>query len=475
MLLKRILSAVACCGLLAAAGSCRKDSPAPEPEPEPDPTVFDADVVYDYDDSYFINPEKGMYLTNVYYFRNGEVPEAASVEHMRSFRDRNMSLSFSQFYLIDFLERELSGEVLSTIRDDFENHRAAGLKTIVRFCYNYTGAESDSEKEPEVDLVLRHVEQVKPLLREYSDIIYVMQAGFIGSWGEWSISTHFKNDSDRRKVVDALLDALPVTRQIALRTPSFKTRVFDTKLRDTITLATAFDGSPLSRVGGHNDCFLANASDAGTFGSSVGRVLWQSETRYTIMGGETCIPDPSYCNCTGGMKALEDYHWSYLNSAYNTKALALLEEDGCMEDIYKRLGYRLSLEKAAFDGKWTANGQIRIRINVKNNGFASLMNPRLVEFVIEKKNDKSIKTVIPTETDPRYWQAGTVSFWDSIIDLPETLQEGEEYNLYLNLPDPAPTLYANPEFSVRLANKDMWDEFQGYNLIYSFTAENKNN
>ena len=301
------LSAGICCGVIAAAGSCGKDAPS-------DP--FAPDYIYEYDDTDFINPERGMYQTNVYYFRDGEIPSAASVEHMRSFRERNMSLSFSQFYLMDFLEDELSPEVLATIRDDFRNHRAAGLKTIVRFCYNYTGTESDSPKEPEVDLVLRHIEQVKPLLQEYSDIIYVLQAGFIGSWGEWSISTHFGKDSDRRRVVDALLDALPPTRQIQLRTPAFKRRVFGSKLRDTITLATAFDGSPLSRVGGHNDCFLANGSDAGTYSSDADRILWEYDTRYTIMGGETCIPDPKYCNCTGGIESLETYHWSYLNRAH---------------------------------------------------------------------------------------------------------------------------------------------------------------
>lgn len=467
MLEKRILSAVICCGLVAAAGSCRKDS---SDTPDPDPFGFEADAVYEYDDSYFINPEKGMYLTNVYYFRDGDVPPAVSVEKMRSIRDRNMSLSFSQFYLCDFLEEELSPAVLNTIKEDFERHRAAGLKTIVRFCYNYTGTESDSPKEPEVDRVLRHIEQVKPLLREYADIIYVMQAGFIGSWGEWSISTHFRKDSDRRKVVDALLDALPPSRQIQLRTPAFKTRVFGTKLRDTITLATAFDGSPLSRVGGHNDCFLANGSDAGTYGSEVDRILWQNDTRYTIMGGETCIPDAKYCNCTGGIRNMEDYHWSYLNSAYNVKALALLEDEGCLEDVYKRLGYRLSLEKAAFDGKWEAGGSMHVRLAVKNNGFASLMNPRLVEFVIERE-DGSERVIIPTDKDPRYWQAGTTTRWDTRIDLPETLVAGTSYRLYLNLPDPAPTLHDNPEFSVRLANKDMWDTEKGYNLIYSFTAE----
>ena len=458
-----LLPYVACCGLLAAAGACGKSAPEAGDHP--------GEVTYTYDDTYFINPEKGMYLTNVYYFRDGNVPEAVPVDYMRFFRAKNMSLSFSQFYLMDFMEKELSDAVLATIRDDFARHRDAGLKTIVRFCYTYTGTESDEPKEPEVDLVLRHIAQVKPLLQEYADIIYVLQAGFIGSWGEWSFTTHFGDDADRTRVIEALLDALPPTRQVALRTPSFKTRVLGTKLRDSVTVATAFDGSANSRIGGHNDCFLASGNDAGTYLTNVDRALWRADTRYTIMGGETCIPDPDYCNCENAYDNLVRYHWSYLNSAYNTRSLRLLEDGGCLEDVYRRLGYRLYLEKAAFTGDWKAGGTIRMEAVMCNGGFASLMNPRRMELVVDNPEDPGDIAVIPLETDPRRWQGGSRNLWVETFTLPAGLRPRTQYRLYLNLPDPAETLYGRPEFSVRLANTGMWDAERGYNLIDTFTTQ----
>ena len=40
-----------------------------------------------------------------------------------------------------------------------------------------------------------------------------------------------------------------------------------------------------------------------------------------------------------------------------------------------------------------------------------------------------------------------------------------EYGVYINLPDPYPTIHDNPMFSVRFANKDIWDEKTGYNYL----------
>lgn len=465
-----------CAASLALLVSCHQETGVEEAVPQEletgvDEGSFVPDVVYGYDDTAFINPERGMYLTNVYYFRDGKVPPAASVAAMRKLRDSNMSLTFSQFYLMDFLESELSDAVLKTIQTDFANHRKAGLKTIVRFCYDYTGTEGRSPKEPEVELVLRHIEQVAPLLGEYSDIIYVLQAGFIGSWGEWSISTHFSKDSDRSRVVDALLAALPKDRQIQLRTPAFKRRVFGTKVRDTITVATAFDGSDLSRVGGHNDCFLANGSDAGTYADEADKLQWEHDTRYTIMGGETCIPDRTYCNCERGIRSLERFHWSYLNSAYNTKCLDIFRDEGCLEEVYKRLGYRLYLEKASFGDDLRPGGVIDLKLMVCNDGFASLMNPRQVEIVLRKHGSSAPLQIYSLDVDPRRVFSGSKALWQERLRLPLSVKSGEMYDVLLNLPDPAPALYGNPDFSVRLANTDVWEVSTGYNHIHTFTVK----
>ena len=46
-----------------------------------------------------------------------------------------------------------------------------------------------------------------------------------------------------------------------------------------------------------------------------------------------------------------------------------------------------------------------------------------------------------------------------------------EYNVYLNLPDPYASLHDNPDFSIRLANLNVWEETTGYNLLTTVTVK----
>ena len=151
------------------------------------------------------------------------------------------------------------------------------------------------KEDPEVSIVLRHVEQLKPLLQKNEDVIFVMQAGFVGTWGEWYYTGHFNfqpsQNADylpRKQLTEALLDALPASRQIELRTPQFKMRMYGLSVKDTLTAGTAHNGSPESRLAGHNDCFGASVNDYGTFDNETkDREFWKADSRYTIMGGET--------------------------------------------------------------------------------------------------------------------------------------------------------------------------------------------
>ena len=71
------------------------------------------------------------------------------------------------------------------------------------------------------------------------------------------------------------------------------------------------------------------------------------------------------------------------------------------------------------------------------------------------------------DVDPRYWFAGEKHILDKTIKLPA--DASGKCTLYLNLPDPKPTLHDNPLYSIRLANDDVWEEETGYNKVAEFT------
>ena len=73
-----------------------------------------------------------------------------------------------------------------------------------------------------------------------------LQAGFIGTWGEWYFSKNYATlqsdgsysptaaqQTNRMKIIAALLDALPANRMLQLRTPNFKMVSFIVKLEST--------------------------------------------------------------------------------------------------------------------------------------------------------------------------------------------------------------------------------------------------
>ena len=141
------------------------------------------------------------------------------------------------------------------------------------------------------------------------------------------------------------------------------------------------------------------------------------------------------------------------------------ESDGCMDEVKRRLGYRLSLADV-YHSEPAAGAEMRVALRIKNSGFAAPVNPRAVELILVDGNGK--KTVYEmNDIDPRFWFAGKTTIIDQMIDIPA--DAAGQCTLYINLPDPKPVLHGNPDFSIRLANEDVWDSSTGYNKVMEFT------
>lgn len=420
------------------------------------------------------NPERGFYSQTTFYNTSGTL-NAAVVKSTRIF-GRSLHLIF--FYLTDYIDCDIAPEYIAKMQETFDTLRAGGGKAIVRFGYKDSMDASAAPWDASQAWTARHIEQVTPILRENADVIYVVQAGFIGAWGEWHTSSGFTMGTDqgyadaKRVVIDGLLKALPKERQVEVRTPSYKMKMFDVALADTLTLTTAHNGSDLARVGGHNDCFLASTNDYGTFHNKRGKgdwLFWDAETRYTIMGGETCGTGAGLHHCENAISRMAEQHWSYLNINYHSGVVGGWKENGCFAEISARLGYRLVLQNAFFtpDNQVKAGGDYRVVMNILNDGWAAPMNPRGVELVLIDSNNKEYRYKI--NSDPRRWFEGTLITLDTTITLPDHLPEGK-CKLYLNLPDGDERLATNPLYSIRLLNKNIWNKERGYNLLNAFNV-----
>ena len=459
--------------LAVACGKTPDPEPTPGPEPEPEPVILLETVTYQASDENFPNPERGFYGA-------AEVHSAdkrgLSQTSMNSARTQGRTLYLLEFHLTDYVASDISDDYLETIRARFKSLREGGVKCILRFCYSNGFDEKDKPWDATPEQVSRHIAQLKPLIQEYYDVIMVVQAGFIGSWGEWYYTENFKDNASRRNLVNELLDAVPEQRQIELRTPFYKMSLFGLKLADTLTLAEAHQPTTKARLGGHNDCYLSSATDVGTFNNTNERKFWGAESLFTIMGGESCEL-AEYCHCQpdteknryhGALKDLAIYHFTYLNNGYHQSVLRRWRDEGCMEEIKRRLGYRYVLDEGKFTKEPKAGKSFEIELTLHNEGFAPAQNPRDAELVLTDASGQVVKTW-PLESDPRYWMPEEQTIIKQTLTLPDGISG--TMTLYLNLPDPCETLHDNPLFSIRLANTGVWKEDTGYNQLYSFTIK----
>lgn len=426
------------------------------------------EVNYIETDTVIVNPERGFYSQVEYYSSSSKTALTAATVNTHRYLGR--SLILTMYYLDSFIDKPISNEFLTLIDKNMKAIREGGCKCIVRFAY--TSSESKKPWDAPQNIVLEHIQQLAPYLRENSDVIYVVQAGFVGVWGEWYYTSNFimspiKPDdfAPRRAVLDALLLALPKDRMICVRTPEFKVKCFNITYTDSITESTAYSQTDLARLACHNDCFLADGSDMGTFPTSQQKLFWEKESKYTVMGGETCVPS-TYSQCENAILQMEKYHWSYLNSGYNGTVLNSWKTTGCMDEINRRLGYRFVLQQGQFTENPVAGQKFRMKLTLKNVGFASPANPRNVELIFASSGDTIMYKL---NDDPRRWYAGITQniLFEDILPLS---MKGKSYNIYLNLPDPYASLATRSEYSIGFANKNVWNKNTGFNKLHSITV-----
>ena len=427
-------------------------------------------VDYTESDSIFTNPERGFYTFQEFRSNNDNV---MTLNYLKNLRANAISLVYTTYTMPDYRDQLIPQEFLERIRDNMELLREGGCKTVLRF--RYTSSTSDTPWDAPEDMVHEHIRQLTPLLQDYSDVILVLEAGFIGVWGEWYYTENFiyRPSEDeygpRRLLLDALLEALPTNRMICVRYPAAKLYSFGLHHTDTLTRETAYNGSTLSRVAFHNDCFLADQDDRGTFGGNRNfRNYWANESKYVAMGGETCGVS-SYSACPNALLDMAKYHWTFMNTSYHPSVIGQWTSDGCMPEIRRRLGYRFVLNYGEFSKKAEAGNKFEIKLNLKNVGFAAPFNPRDLEVVFVSTTSEDIFTFKLVE-DPRFWFPNESIVVKTQFDLPQNMPLGM-YDVFLNLPDPEPTLNANKDFSIRLANDHMWDAETGMNKIHSLQVQ----
>lgn len=413
-----------------------------------------AEVTYRRSGTTFANPERGLYQQ----FTARSERRLLSFERLLKLRESGMTLLLRMYYLEKFRDRDISAAQLKLIQEDFAVIRQAGCKCILRFAYAHNMGVPDAP----LNVVLRHIEQLQPILQENADVIAVVQAGFIGPWGEWHNSSHgLESKRAMRTIALRLLEALPPFRCIQVRTPRYKWAILGSS--EPLDQTQAFSDEPEARIGHHNDCFLADSTDAGTYRiermAEEKRYLAQ-DTQYLPMGGETCAVS-EFTAVDNARAEMRRFHWSYLNSEFHPRVLAEWKEQGFLTEVSQRLGYRLCLHSSSCPSQACPKGSWSLTLRMENLGWAAPFNRRSF-LVVLKQPGAAAGYAAPVPFDLRCLLPGQTTNVRFEAGIPADMPAGR-YEVHLWLPDPAERLLPRQEYAIRLANENMWTEDTGTN------------
>jgi hypothetical protein len=418
---------------------------------------------YEVDESPFSNPERGFYLYSNLLKLDDDIGGR---------REDGHTLIWGRIDMREYRDvPSLPESFLAAVDSGFIIARDQGMKVIVRGSYGSKGPGGDytTYQDPPQGHIESHIEQLAPIFAAHADVIALFEAGFIGPWGEWH-GTEIAQDYDLgREVLFHLLDHTPAERMVLVRNPHLKQQIFKQSGGGYAVVddGNAYSGARVARVGHHNDCFLSSPDDYGTYGQNEMTQAEEEEyvageTQYTAFGGETCHPHARN-DCGPAIAALETLKGSYLNRGYHRGVLEKWAEQGCFDDVQRRLGARLVLIESRIALGARPGGQLAVEIDLDNQGFASLYNARDVEIVLENEASGTVLAFAVAD-DPRLWQPGVTQTIAAQVPLPADLAPGA-YTAYLHLPDPSPRLRDDPRYAYRIANTEVWDPARGYNKL----------
>ncbi|MDB5758709.1 MAG: hypothetical protein JWM30_1998 [Burkholderia sp.] len=404
------------------------------------------------------NPERG-------FFNQAGCNSTLSQSTLANYRASGITMVRCYFDMGAYVSTPLGQNQLNLIQTQMDNLRAAGLKAVIRFTYNYSSSNTDAA----LPMMLSHMDQLKPYLDKNKDVIATIEGGFIGSYGEGDNSANYgqtgrlsaQNWADRKTIATKLLQVVPAERMVTLHMPLEKT-TFDGSA--ALTAAEAFNGSAKARHGHSNDCFLSTPTDWGTYTNTGSEYPYmQADTAYSAMGGETCKLNAPRTDCPTALSELAMFHWSYLNNGYNTDVLNSWRSQGCYTQVQQKLGYRFALQSGSYSMSGKPGGAFTANLTIQNQGWAAPFNGRDVELVFRNTTTSALYRV-KLNADPRKWLAGQTVNVSENVTLPADMVKGN-YALYLNLPDPMPTLRNRPEYAIQLANTSVWEASSGFNNL----------
>lgn len=350
------------------------------------------------------NPNRGFYYIYDFWITDEQTDYRQLVAE-RYEKDTDTELTMLQICLQDYHKGEITEAGIRNIDALFQAMEETGKQLIVRFVYDREGKNLQYEPQ-DIDIILRHMEQLENTLRKYSHRIFILQGLFVGNWGEMH-GTRYDSWEDFRVLAKKLDEVTEQSIYLAVRTPAQWRAV--TGL-DGLTGRSIVEDDLASRLGLFNDGMLGNETDYGTYGTENGlqegsyaqrsrkeELQFQSALCDKVPnGGEVIVPNP-YNDIDNAVADMSSMRVTYLNREYDGSVFDKWEKsivrersvfdgmDGCTY-IERHLGYRIFIDKTKLSYRFWKNC-LHTRITLKNVGFAPVYREPDVHLTLYNVED----------------------------------------------------------------------------------------
>ncbi len=362
------------------------------------------------------NPERGWY--HIYPFFVEQKPDLESV---------SWGLHASETLVLVIInigayrEQKLDATAMEHIREILTFFKKRSYDMILRITYDHEG--NALEREPFFfKVVMEHLEQLTPVLKEFADSIFVYQGMLIGNWGEMHTS-RFLGPDKLRQMWGILNNDLSKKTFLAVRRPA-NWRVLhpDSCGRETLKYDT---------TGLFDDAIFGSENHLGTFGTQTKENagwdgLWCREEELEfenqlckrVPNGGEAVCGENYADSfstSATVEVLRKMHITYLNQAYDERILniwkqRIWEEAGTWKGaslydyIGAHLGYRFFVKDASmrFDKK---TEELCLEVEIENSGFANIYQE--TELWLEQKTADGKSQVVKLDYDIRTLDSGT--------------------------------------------------------------------
>lgn len=309
------------------------------------------------------NPDRGFYI-QIDSGRADKIPDAA----------KEVRVILLAFDIGAFSSKDLPQEKLNELQEALDAAAREHVSVVFRAAY---GFQKEATEPDELSQMGRHIGQMAAVLNRFADQILVVQAGMLGSYGEWHSSRYLEGTEEQQResrlyILGQWEAALSPQIQVDVRRPRF--------------IREASEAGILSgRLGLHNDALLSTDSDMGTYDAPgmerEDELVWMQENLTRQVNGGEMPTLGEFSMPENADREFAMMHTGYLNLKYNKEVIAcwetaMLRESNAKRYLENHLGYRLYLSELGMrrlhlGGELYTTG-IKIRLRLCNTGYAPL-------------------------------------------------------------------------------------------------------